>query len=238
MEFAFFMQVCLHGLLLFSPMWSVSHLVLVSPPGSGKGTLSQYLVEHYGYEHICLGDIVRQEIAAQTPLGLQAKPLLERGAYIPDSVALALVAHRIKQALSLGKPFVLDGFPRSVESFFLLHTWFQEHLFEHEIRFVQLVASDEACMQRVLHRLVCSGCLRVYNRVNAPPAIDGVCDVCNNALIVRSSDKKDIMQKRLALFHATIEPVIECARALYNVHIIDAEHERNGMIAQYQKIVS
>lgn len=215
--------------MIGAPIWCLANIVLVSAPGSGKGTLSQYLVERYGYEHICLGDMVRQEIAAQTALGIQAKPLLERGEYISDSVALDIIAPRIMSALSQHKPFILDGFPRSITSFSLLHVWFAKNCPEQSIQFVQLKVSDAVCIDRVLHRIVCGNCLKVYNTLSAKPLVSEVCDACGRALSMRSSDKAHIIEQRLRLFHEQIEPVIDRARHYYAVRVIRADQSLNEL---------
>lgn len=194
-------------LAFYLPAVGFRNLVLMAAPGSGKGTLSQYLVQKYGYIQICPGDLLRAEILAKTPLGEQIKPIVEKGEYIDEALTCALIHKHLLQAVEQGKPFIIDGFPRTLSSLQFLDQFFKEHNLMTKVCFVQLVAPDATCIQRIVGRQVCNHCFKVYNRQTARSQTLECCDHCQAPLALRLADTATIAAQRLQYFHTQIEPL-------------------------------
>ncbi len=206
-----------------NPLLGVKNFVLISAPGSGKGTFSQYLVEKHGYVQVCPGDIFRSEISAQTELGKKIEPVVERGDYVDEDIVCTLIADNLKQIIKENKYFIIDGFPRSEFSFQFLYQFFLDNNLINDVCFLQLVAHDNTCINRILGRQICTQCFKVYNIVSAQPKKLNVCDDCGIELTARKADTKEIAQKRLEFFHEHAESLMDCAAGLYETKKIVTE---------------
>lgn len=222
---------------LFGQAFGFKHFVLISAPGSGKGTLSQYLVEKYDYVQVCPGDIFRNEIRLQTALGKKIEPMVEKGNLVDEDIVCELMANYLVEIIAQNKCFVLDGFPRSVNSFHFLNKFIQDHGILDEVCFIQLLASDEVCINRVLERQVCTQCFKVYNASLVKPQENNKCDKCGIDLIIRQTDAEESFRKRLRYFHADIEPIIEMSKKLYTTRIINGEAELDTLKRQYDELL-
>lgn len=222
---------------LATPLLGLKHLVLISAPGSGKGTLSQYLVKKYDYVQVCPGDIFRSEINAQTELGKKIQPIVEKGEYVDEKIVCDLIANNISKILSQNKYFIIDGFPRSEVSFQCLYEFFKRNNLIDEVVFLQLLTSDESCIKRVLDRQVCEKCFYVYNTVSMKPTEQNKCDCCGTVLAKRKADTKEIIEKRLVYFHDKIEPLINMAQQLYKTQAIKTECSIEDLKVEYDKLI-
>ncbi len=232
------MQRVVFFLILFSinSILCFKHMVLIGPPGSGKGTFSQYLVKSYGYAHICPGDIFRQEINAKTELGKKIKLTLQKGEYVSDDIVCSLISENIVKAVGQNKYFVIDGFPRSVSMFEFLNNFFQDHRLADQVVFVELVACDQTCIDRISTRLFCPKCLDVYNSVSVNPVQFNKCDCCKIDLSIRIDDADEIVKRRLIHYHKQIEPLIDVIKAFYNIETIETENYIKELELAYDKI--
>ncbi|NCA98830.1 MAG: adenylate kinase [Clostridia bacterium] len=178
-------------------------LILLGAPGSGKGTMAADLVREYQIPHISTGDIFRQNIKANTPLGQEANQYIQQGALVPDTLTIAMVADRLEQA-DCQRGFLLDGFPRTVAQAEAL----TELLAKRQIALnavIELELSDESILSRLTGRRVCSSCGRTYNTDSCRPQKEGICDVCGGALYQRDDDKPETIRQRLAhYYHLTL----------------------------------
>ncbi|HRF60016.1 MAG TPA: adenylate kinase [Fimbriimonadaceae bacterium] len=181
-------------------------LILIGPPGVGKGTQAALLHERHRLAHLSSGVIFREEIANQTPLGLLAKGFLDKGELVPDAVTIEMMAAYIRRPDVVGG-FLLDGFPRTVAQAEALDCLLDDLGLPIE-RAISIHVDDEVVVERLSGRLTCSQCGEIYHRVNRPPLHEGVCDKCGGELIVRADDQPETIRKRLRLFHETTEPVI------------------------------
>jgi len=225
-------------LILFTPnLATFKHFVLISAPGSGKGTFSQHMVKKYNYAHICPGDILRDEIRRQTDLGKKIQPIVENGDYVDRNVVWKLISDKLKQVLENGKPFLLDGFPREEDSFKFLHDFLQQHNLKEKVCFVQLTIDDEICIERILNRLVCTTCFMVYNTKSAQSNQQNICGNCESSLSKRTADTKEIAIKRLQFFHKRIEPLIELAKDFYTVEKINAHDSLLNLEKAYETLI-
>jgi len=183
------------------------HVIMLGPPGSGKGTMAGELSRRFQITHISTGDIFRKNIKEQTALGLEAKGFIDKGLLVPDSVTIAMVADRIaQQDCSTG--YLLDGFPRTLDQAKAL----SEHLSgcgEKIDIVVNLELPDALVVERLSSRRVCGGCGRGYHTVDLPPITEGICDACGSQLIQRDDDKPETILRRLKAYHESTAPLID-----------------------------
>jgi adenylate kinase len=181
-------------------------IILLGPPGAGKGTQARRLAERYGLPIIATGDIFREQIANETTLGLEAKRYVEAGEYVPDAITTRMILQRLEQA-DAREGFILDGFPRTVPQARSL-----EAALEGAGRELSAVLnfkiSDAVAVKRLMGRLVCPNCKRSYNIEFKPPRVEGVCDVCGHDLQSRTDDDEATIQHRLEIYHRETKPLV------------------------------
>lgn len=222
---------------ILTPALYAKNFILISAPGSGKGTFSQYLIENYGYVQICPGDLFRNEINKQTELGKKIQPIVEAGEYVDEALVCQLIADNLLKVFKQAKPFIIDGFPRSKHSFQFLKTFFQDANLTHEVCFLQFIASDDTCINRISTRQVCTICFKVYNSVFVQPKEQNRCDQCDATLTLRTADTHTIVKKRLAYFHASIESLLQEAQNLYEVKKIETECSMQELYSNYDNLI-
>lgn len=185
-------------------------LILIGPPGSGKGTQAKLLSDKLSLMHLSTGDILREEISKKSPLGQRAQGFVTNGKLVPDDLVNEMVAERFT-----GRPtrFVADGYPRTLP---------QAAAFEQVLRqqfldlsaVVHLIVDDNEIVQRLSGRWNCSQCKATYHIVHKPPKVTGLCDTCKLPLTQREDDKEETVRKRLAIFHQqTIDLIDHYRRA-------------------------
>lgn len=222
---------------LVTPLYARKNFILISAPGSGKGTFSQYLVQNHGYVQICPGDIFRSEIREQTALGKKIQPIVDRGDYVEEDIVCALIADNLLKAIKQQKQFIIDGFPRSEHSFIFLHKFLQENNLINDVCFLQFIAADQVCVQRILGRQICTECFKVYNLITMPAKSDTLCDDCGVPLVRRKADTESIVKNRLNYFHTHIEPLMRPALALYEIKYITTECSLEDLKATYDTLI-
>ncbi|MFH1189401.1 MAG: adenylate kinase [Candidatus Omnitrophota bacterium] len=182
-------------------------LILLGPPGAGKGTQSVVLAKKYGVPHISTGDILRESVKAGLALGLKAKEYMDRGALVPDEIVTGIVADRLKQP-DANKGFILDGFPRTIAQAEDLDKELKE--IGRKIDLVLYFAtSTDVAIERLTGRRVCKSCGANYHAKNIPPKKDGVCDKCGGLLIQRVDDNEATVRNRLKVYEAQTKPLID-----------------------------
>jgi adenylate kinase len=182
-------------------------LVLLGAPGAGKGTQAKKLIEKYGIPQISTGDILRAAVAAGTPLGKEAKSVMDKGELVPDSVVLGLVEERLQQD-DCKKGYILDGFPRNTAQAEALDG-ILDKLGMALTAAVSVDVPKEDLMKRLTGRRTCKGCGQMYNVYFSAPAKEAVCDKCSGELFQRDDDKEETINKRLEVYDAQTAPLID-----------------------------
>ena len=194
-------------------------IILLGAPGAGKGTQAQFLMDKYGIPQISTGDMLRAAIKEGTPLGLEAKKVMDAGQLVSDEIIIGLVKERVaKEDCENG--FLLDGFPRTIPQ--------ADAMKENGINVdhcIEFDVADEVIVERMGGRRVHPGSGRVYHVVYNPPKTDGKDDVTGEDLIIRDDDVEETVRKRLAIYHDQTKPLVDYYRA-----------EADAGNAQYHKL--
>jgi adenylate kinase len=178
-------------------------VILLGSPGSGKGTQAQFITEKYAIPQISTGDMLRAAVRAGTPLGVEAKKVMDAGALVSDSIILGLIKERIAQP-DCARGFLLDGFPRTIAQ--------AEGLKDMGVELdyvVEIAVEDEEIVRRMSGRRVHPGSGRSYHVVFNPPKTEGVDDVTGEPLIQRDDDQEATVRKRLAVYHEQTKPLVD-----------------------------
>ncbi len=186
------------------------YIVLLGPPGAGKGTQADLLCLKLRVPHVSSGDLFRDHLKRQTELGQLAKQYIERGELVPDQVTIGMVKERLAQP-DCAEGVLLDGFPRTVPQADALDRVMAEQ--GKKITSVPCInVRDEALLERLTARWTCKNCQAVYNVLAKPPRQVGVCDVCGGELYQRADDTPETQRRRLEVYHAQTSPLIEYYR--------------------------
>jgi len=182
------------------------NLILLGPPGAGKGTQAKMLIERFGIPQISTGDMLRAAVAAKTELGLKAKACMDAGTLVPDEVVIGIVGERLQQS-DCDKGFILDGFPRTVPQADALKTTLAG-LGKALTAVISLEVDSEALVERLTGRRTCRSCGRGYHLKFDPPAKADVCVACGGELIQRDDDREETIRKRLRVYQEQTAPLV------------------------------
>jgi adenylate kinase len=182
-------------------------IVLLGPPGSGKGTCAKIIGELYRVPVITTGDMLRTAVTGDTPLGRTAKGYMDRGELVPDELVNALVKDRVTQPDAVNG-FILDGYPRSPNQAKALDKILIDtgQRLDHVIH---VVLEDKVIVDRLSKRRSCPKCGAIYHLVNKPPRIENKCDTCTTSLIYRDDDKPDVIMHRLEVYREKTQPLLD-----------------------------
>lgn len=185
-------------------------VIFLGPPGAGKGTQAQALASEWGVPHVATGDMLREAVAAKTPLGLEAKRHMDSGGLVPDEVVIGLVGERLAQP-DAKAGVVLDGFPRTVAQAEALDALFARKGLSLD-RVVYFNVSRDELLRRLTGRRVCRACGRTYHLVSAPPKTADKCDACGGELYQRVDDSEATVATRLDVYQKQTSPLLEYYR--------------------------
>jgi len=183
-------------------------LLIMGPPGAGKGTQAAILAEEFGLRHLSSGDLLRRSVQEGQELGRKAKSYMDSGGLVPDELMIELILNEVVTLVSEAKGFLLDGFPRTLEQAEALEESFGNHGVQID-RVINLKVEDTVVVSRLSGRRVCPECGKVYHVLDLPPLREGVCDLHpDKELYTRSDDHENVIRERLRVYQENTEPIL------------------------------
>lgn len=210
-------------------------IILLGPPGAGKGTQAKILAKKKNLAHISTGDLLRQNVSESTGLGEKARNFMDRGALVPDELVTQMLIQRISQP-DTKNGFILDGYPRNLTQAKEL----DEMLKTHDTRIdlvLYLDTSMPVIIQRLTGRLVCSQCGLNFHIKNMPPKKDMLCDNCGGELYQRTDDNEQTIKKRLAVYKKEFSPLIEYYGKKRKLHRLSADKEAEEVLNKIMQLI-
>jgi adenylate kinase len=182
-------------------------LILLGPPGAGKGTQASAIVKRYNIPHISTGDIFRMNIKENTPLGKEVKSYLDAGLLVPDELVVDIVRDRIRRS-DCKNGFLLDGYPRTINQAEVLNQELAEMGTKLDAA-INIFLDTQLLIERAVGRRLCKNCGATYHIKFHPPKQDGICDICGGELYQRDDDKEETVKKRIEVYLTQTKPLIE-----------------------------
>jgi len=211
-------------------------IVLLGPPGSGKGTQASTLQKRRGIPHIASGDLLRANVRDHTQLGRQAQPYMDRGDLVPDALILDMMSDRLSQP-DAREGYVLDGFPRTVAQAEALEQRLGQLGGEPDA-VIYLDVPETEILRRLSGRRTCPACNAVYHVDTMPPQREGICDTCGAELVQRQDEKPDVIRKRLQVYAEQTQPLLEFYRGRSLLHEIDGTIGVDNVLRAIEDIVA
>jgi adenylate kinase len=199
------------------------NIILLGPPGAGKGTQSKYLEDQFHLKQLSTGDMLRHAVATGSPIGVVAKSYMEGGKLVPDDVVVGVISEAIDALPNETAGFILDGFPRSLQQAEILDELLGR--INKNIDVVIVVdVKDDVLVKRISGRFTCGSCGEVFNDFFRLPKTEGICDRCGSTSFKRrSDDNPDTVRERLVVYHQLTKPLIDYYKAKGKLHAIDGE---------------
>jgi adenylate kinase len=212
-------------------------LILLGPPGAGKGTQAQRIVDKHGIPQLSTGDMLRAAVAAQTDVGIRAKEVMDAGKLVSDDIVIAIVSERIDQP-DCANGFILDGFPRT-----LVQADATEKMLKGKGQelsaIIELKVDDKELVRRVSGRYSCAQCGSVYHDSDKKPAVEGVCDKCGSTHFKRRpDDNAETMTHRLEVYYKETSPLIGYYYAKGSLQTVDGMADMDVVTADIEKILA
>jgi adenylate kinase len=207
-------------------------IILLGAPGSGKGTQGELMAKSYGFPKISTGDLLREAVSLGTPLGQKAKVIMDRGDLVEDDLVIKMVEDRIAKPDCVGG-YILDGFPRTLYQARKLENINQNR---REV-VIDIYLSDQAVVDRLSARRICSSCGATYNLLGKEPESQDVCDICSGQLVQRDDDKPKVIQDRLTNYHELTEPLVDYYKAKTNYYQIDGAGTVEDIFSRIREVL-
>lgn len=206
------------------------YILLMGPPGAGKGTQAERLIHEYGIPQISTGDMFRAAVKSGTPLGKEAKSYMDKGALVPDSVTVGIVKERLSQD-DCKKGWILDGFPRTTAQAAALDAILHD-LGISLTAVLNINANRHDLVKRISGRLVCRKCGASFHKEFRPPKTEGICDNCGGELYQRNDDKAETVHQRLEVYETSTKPLIDYYKASGVLYDIDGDQSMENVYEQ------
>lgn len=210
-------------------------IVLLGPPGAGKGTQAKSICNRFSIPHVSTGDIFRKHIAEKTPLGIEAKKNIDRGQLVSDEITISIIKERLKQE-DCQKGFLLDGFPRTAVQAEALDKFLIEHNQKLDTTLLIDVPKD-FIIERMSGRRVCLSCGASYHIKYNPPVLEGKCDICGSDIIQRKDDEEDTVRKRLKIYDLQTQPLINYYKDKNLLVVVDGTQAINDVFKNICEIL-
>lgn len=212
------------------------NLILMGLPGAGKGTQAERIVDVYEIPHISTGDMFREAMKNETPLGKEAKSYIDKGELVPDSVTNGIVKERLSQA-DTEKGFLLDGFPRTLAQAEELDTILDE-LGKKVDDVLNIHVAEDVLVDRLAGRIICRSCGATYHKTNNPPKVEGTCDRCgSHDFYQREDDKPETVKNRLEVNIKNSEPILAYYQDKGVLHTIDGDRDIDAVFEDVKSII-
>ncbi|MFH1784184.1 MAG: adenylate kinase [bacterium] len=210
-------------------------VILLGLPGSGKGTLADFLKKKYDLFHLATGNLLRAAIQNNTPLGKEAEGYMKKGELVPDNLIINLVKEEITKGGKDGG-FILDGFPRNIIQAEKLDKMFEE-VGQSVDMALEIIVPEEILIQRLTGRRTCAKCGALYNIHFSPPDVENVCNECQGELFVRNDDTVEVVDKRIDVYWKNISPVVEYYRTKNLLKEVNGGSSAGETAADVAKII-
>lgn len=211
------------------------NLLIMGPPGAGKGSQAAKIVSHFNIPHISTGDMFREAMKAETPLGIKAKSYIDAGELVPDDITNGIVKERLMQP-DCKDGFLLDGYPRTINQGVVLDEIL--HTLGMKIDAVlNIECSEEIIVTRIAGRRICRSCGATYHKTNYPPKVEGICDQCGGELYQRKDDNPETVKNRLAVYYNQTSPLMEYYRTKGNLITLNGNIEVDELFVDVKQIL-
>ena len=207
-------------------------VVLLAPPGGGKGTQAQKLVARFGMTHISVGDVLREEVRRRSNLGRQVKKIMEAGELVSDELVTEIIKSRLNGE-DVSRGIILDGYPRNVAQ----ANYLSSITDQMQVRVINIAVAEAQVVRRLAGRRFCKNCGKIYNIYFAPSAVPAVCDDCGGELIQRADDTQEVVSERLRVYEEQTRPVLDYYRSSDDYFEVDGNWDPVDVHEEVAKVV-